>query len=50
MASAPRYWLGQGAQPTERVAKLLKIQGVTDAEGKVIAAEATAEPVAEAAR
>lgn len=41
-----RYWLGQGAQPTERVAKLLKIQGVTDAAGKVIAAEPT---VAEAA-
>ncbi len=32
-----RYWLGQGAQPTERVAKLLKIQGITDAEGRVIA-------------
>lgn len=39
-----RYWLSQGAQPTERVAKLLKIQGVTDAEGKVVAA-----PAAEAA-
>src|SRR6185312_5875434 len=37
-----RYWLGQGAQPTDRVAKLLKIQGVTDAEGKVVAAEAEA--------
>lgn len=36
-----RYWLSQGAQPTERVAKLLKIQGVTDAEGKVVAAPAT---------
>lgn len=38
-----RYWLGQGAQPTERVAKLLKIQGVTDAEGKLVAVEAPAE-------
>jgi small subunit ribosomal protein S16 len=37
-----RYWLSQGAQPTERVAKLLKIQGVTDAAGKVIAAEPVA--------
>ena len=36
-----RYWLSQGAQPTERVAKLLKIQGVTDAEGKLTAAPAT---------
>jgi small subunit ribosomal protein S16 len=32
-----RYWLGQGAQPTERVAKLLKIRGITDADGKVVA-------------
>jgi small subunit ribosomal protein S16 len=39
-----RYWLGQGAQPTDRVAKLLKIQGVTDAEGKVVAAEAEETP------
>ena len=38
-----RYWLGQGAQPTERVAKLLKIQGVTDADGKVVAAPVTEE-------
>jgi small subunit ribosomal protein S16 len=37
-----RYWLGQGAQPTDRVAKLLKIQGVTDDAGKVVAAEAEA--------
>lgn len=36
-----RYWLSQGAQPTERVAKILKIQGVTDADGAVIAAEPT---------
>jgi small subunit ribosomal protein S16 len=36
-----RYWLSQGAQPTERVAKLLKIQGVTDTDGKIIAAPAT---------
>ncbi len=36
-----RYWLGQGAQPTERVAKLLKIQGITDAEGRVIAEQPT---------
>lgn len=35
-----RYWLSQGAQPTDRVAKLLKIQGVTDAAGKVVTAEA----------
>ncbi len=41
-----RYWLSQGAQPTDRVAKLLKIQGVTDATGKVIAVEPV---VAEAA-
>lgn len=41
-----RYWLSQGAQPTDRVAKLLKIQGVTDAAGKVIAVEPV---VAEAA-
>jgi small subunit ribosomal protein S16 len=39
-----RYWLGQGAQPTDRVAKLLKIQGVTDAEGKVVAAEVEETP------
>jgi small subunit ribosomal protein S16 len=32
-----RYWLGQGAQPTDRVAKLLKKQGITDENGKVIA-------------
>jgi small subunit ribosomal protein S16 len=32
-----RYWLSQGAQPTERVAKLLKIRGITDEGGKVIA-------------
>jgi len=38
-----RYWLSQGAQPTERVAKLLKIQGVTDTEGKVIAVPITEE-------
>lgn len=37
-----RYWLGEGAQPTERVAKLLKIQGVTDADGNVTAAAAPA--------
>ena len=33
-----RYWLGVGAQPTDRVAKLLKIQGVTDESGNVVAA------------
>lgn len=33
-----RYWLGEGAQPTDRVSKLLKIQGVTDGDGKVTAA------------
>ena len=38
-----RYWLSQGAQPTERVAKLLKIRGVTDADGNIVAAEAPAE-------
>lgn len=41
-----RYWLGQGAQPTERVAKLLKIRGITDADGKVVALESPAESVA----
>jgi small subunit ribosomal protein S16 len=48
-----RYWLGQGAQPTERVAKLLKIRGITDEGGKVVAvameAEAEATPAAETA-
>ena len=48
-----RYWLGQGAQPTERVAKLLKIRGITDEGGKVIAVAAEAEtgatPAAETA-
>lgn len=44
-----RYWLSQGAQPTERVAKLLKIQGVTDATGKVVASVATETASAEAA-
>ncbi len=33
-----RYWLGVGAQPTDRVAKLLRIQGVTDESGNVVAA------------
>ena len=42
-----RYWLGQGAQPTDRVAKLLKIQGVTDADGKVVAVAEAAEAPAE---
>jgi small subunit ribosomal protein S16 len=37
-----RYWLGQGAQPTERVAKLLKIRGITDESGKVVAVEPAA--------
>ena len=36
-----RYWLDQGAQPTERVAKLLRIQGVTDEAGKLTAEPAT---------
>jgi small subunit ribosomal protein S16 len=40
-ADRARYWLGVGAQPTDRVAKLLKIQGVTDEHGQVIAAPAT---------
>ncbi|HEU5329508.1 MAG: 30S ribosomal protein S16 [Thermomicrobiales bacterium] len=40
-ADRARYWLGVGAQPTDRVAKLLKIQGVTDEHGKVIAPPAT---------
>lgn len=35
-----RYWLSQGAQPTDRVAKLLKIQGVTGADGKILDAPA----------
>lgn len=43
-----RYWLSQGAQPTERVAKLLKIQGITDDNGKVIAAPAAEAETAEA--
>jgi len=43
-----RYWLGQGAQPTERVAKLLKIRGITDEGGKVVAV-ATEAGAAEAA-
>lgn len=38
-----RYWLGQGAQPTERVAKLLKIRGITDEGGKVVAVAAEPE-------
>jgi small subunit ribosomal protein S16 len=41
-----RYWLSQGAQPTERVAKLLKIRGITDADGKIVAAESPAEGAA----
>ena len=36
-----RYWLGVGAQPTDRVAKLLKIQGLTDESGQVVAAAPT---------
>ncbi len=35
-----RYWLSVGAQPTDRVAKLLRIQGVTDESGNVVAAPA----------
>ena len=35
-----RYWLGVGAQPTDRVAKLLRIQGVTDESGNVVASPA----------
>jgi small subunit ribosomal protein S16 len=35
-----RYWLAVGAQPTDRVAKLLRIQGVTDESGHVAAAPA----------
>lgn len=45
-ADRARYWLGQGAQPTDRVVKLLKKQGITDEAGKVIA-EATVEAAAE---
>ncbi len=41
-ADRARYWLGQGAQPTDRVVKLLKKQGITDVDGKVVA-EATVE-------
>jgi small subunit ribosomal protein S16 len=29
-----RYWLGVGAQPTERVAKLLRIKGVIGEDGQ----------------
>lgn len=43
-----RYWLSQGAQPSERVVKLLKIQGVLDETGTVVPA-APAETAAEAA-
>lgn len=35
-ADRARYWLGQGAQPTDRVVKLLKKQGITDEAGKVV--------------
>ena len=37
-----RYWLGQGAQPTDHVAKLLRIQGLTDENGNVVAPMADA--------
>ena len=47
-ADRARYWLGQGAQPTDRVVRLLKKQGITDESGKVVA-EATTEAGAEAA-
>lgn len=40
-----RYWLGQGAQPTDRVVKLLRKQGITDETGKVVP-EVTTETVA----
>jgi small subunit ribosomal protein S16 len=40
-----RYWLGQGAQPTDRVVKLLRKQGITDETGKVVP-EVTTEAVA----
>ena len=40
-----RYWLGQGAQPTDRVVKLLRKQGITDETGKVVP-EVTTESVA----
>ncbi len=36
------YWLGQGAQPSDSVARLLKTSGVVDSEGKFIAAEVAA--------
>lgn len=45
-ADRARYWLGEGAQATDRVSKLLKIQGVTDGDGKVLAvAEVATEAV-----
>ena len=43
-----RYWLSQGAQPTDRVAKILRIQGVTNESGQVIG-EAPAMTPADAA-
>lgn len=42
-ADRARYWLGQGAQPTDRVVKLLAKQGILDAAGKVVAEAPAAE-------
>lgn len=43
-------WLRQGAQPTERVAKILKVSGALDAfaaskSGAAVASESSAEPI-----
>lgn len=46
-ADRARYWLGQGAQPTERVTRLLKKQGITDETGKVVAEAAPESAAAE---
>ena len=35
-ADRAREWLGKGAQPSEAVAKLLKIAGVLDEKGKLL--------------
>ncbi|HEX2052677.1 MAG TPA: 30S ribosomal protein S16 [Actinomycetota bacterium] len=39
-ADRAREWLGKGAQPSEAVAKLLKIAGVLDEKGKTLTSSA----------
>jgi small subunit ribosomal protein S16 len=46
-ADRARYWLDQGAQPTDRVVKLLRKQGITDETGKVVPDVATEAVAAE---